>query len=335
MKFSRRSLIKSGLATTAALSAGGLAAPAFAATKGATLKLGHTGAPNHHFQAICSEFAERLAEETDGAVQIEIYPSDSLGKQMELVEGTFFGTNDMVLTSDAVLSNFVPEVGIINLPFLFQDSAHSRRALDGDVGQALAAKVEAQGAMIVGWWENGFRHVTNSKRSIYTPDDIKGLKLRVPEGPIFVDTFTQLGVLATPIAFTELYSALQLGVVDGQENPPAHILTQKFFEVQDYVSRTGHIYLSSPVLISQAALDRLDTDQRAALLRVGRAMAPIHTDMVLAAEDTQWKEIAAQGMQINDVDKAPFIETTAPVIEKYRGKFGPEIIDAVGQAAKS
>lgn len=331
MIISRRDLLCASLITVA----GSLAAPAIAQDAEVTLKMGHTGAPDHHFQAIGEDFAQRLSEETNGAVKIELYPSDSLGKQMELVEGTFFGTNDMVLTSDAVLSNFVPEVGIINLPFLFQDSDHVRRTLDGEIGEALAAKVEAQGAHVVGWWENGFRHVTNSTRPIETPADMEGMKLRVPEGPIFVDTFTQLGAQATPIAFTELYSALQLGTVDGQENPPAHILTQRFYEVQDYASRTGHIYLSSPVLISHAALSRLSDNQREALMRIGRETAARHTEMVLAAEADQWEQIASEGMQINDVDKAPFVEATRPVIEKYRQQFGPEIIDQITAGADS
>lgn len=334
MTIVKRLLFKSGIAASIVFVGMAAAIPGYA-QESVNLKLGHTGAPNHHFQKISEMFAERVAEATDGAVNIEVFPSDSLGKQMELVEGTFFGTNDMVLTSDAVLSNFVPEVGIINLPFIFQDSDHVRATLDGEVGNQLAAKVEAQGAKVVGWWENGFRHITNSKRPIKTPDDIEGLKLRVPEGPIFVDTFTTLGALATPIAFTELYSALQLGVVDGQENPPAHILTQKFYEVQDYVSRTGHIYLSSPVLMSQTAYNRIPEEHRDTIMEIGREMAPEHTAMVLSAQAKQWEEIEAEGMEVNDVDKAQFIDATRPVVEKYRKEFGAEIIDQIRQGAQS
>ncbi|MDY8108712.1 TRAP transporter substrate-binding protein [Fulvimarina sp. 2208YS6-2-32] len=293
------------------------------------LKLGHTGAPNHHFQEISERFAELVSERTDGAVKIEVFPSDSLGKQVELVEGTFLGTTDMVLTSDAVLSNFAPEIGIVNLPFIFRDSDHVRAVLDGEIGEQLSAKVEEQGATVLAWWENGFRHITNSKRPIETSADVAGLKLRVPEGPVFVDTFTTLGANATPIAFTELYSALQLGVVDGQENPPAHILTQKFYEVQDFASKTAHIYLSSPLLVSNIALERLPEEYRTVLKTTAKELAPVHTAMVLEAEAKQWEEIAAAGMAINEVDKAPFVEATRPVIEKYRGQFGPEIIDAI------
>ncbi|MEX0605679.1 MAG: TRAP transporter substrate-binding protein [Marinobacter sp.] len=293
------------------------------------IRLGHTGSPDHHFQVISKRYAELVEERTDGNVKISVYPSDSLGKQLELVEGTFIGTNDMVLTSDAVLSNFVPEVGIINLPFIFRDPDHVREVLDGDVGKALSDKVEPQGAVVVGWWENGFRHITNSKKPITKPEDLAGMKLRVPEGPIFVDSFETLGANATPIAFTELYSALQLGVVDGQENPPAHILTQKFYEVQDYASKTGHIYLSSPVLINKALLNRMPEEYQQVMMDTGRELAAEHTRMVVSEEDAQWEQIKELGMKVNDVDKAPFVEATKPVIEKYRGVFGPELIDQI------
>ena len=293
------------------------------------IRLGHTGSPDHHFQVISKRYADLVEERTDGNVKISVYPSDSLGKQVELVEGTFIGTNDMVLTSDAVLSNFVPEVGIINLPFIFRDPEHVRQVLDGEVGDALSDKVEPQGAVVVGWWENGFRHITNSKQPITEPEDLAGMKLRVPEGPIFVDSFETLGANATPIAFTELYSALQLGVVDGQENPPAHILTQKFYEVQDYASRTGHIYLSSPVLINKALLERMPQEYQQVMLDTGRELAAEHTRMVVSEEDAQWEEIKGFGMEVNDVEKEPFVEATKPVIEKYRGVFGPELIDQI------
>lgn len=320
MKFTKK-LIISGIILAAAASTTSYAEK--------VIRLGHTGAANHHFQTISEQFAEFVSERTDGEITIEIYPSDQLGNQTQLVEGTLLGTNDMVLTSDAVLSNFVPQVGMINLPFIFRDSGHVRAALDGEVGQDLSAMVEEQGAVVVGWWENGFRHITNSRNPIETPEDLKGMQLRVPEGPVFVSTFEALGVNPTPISFGELYSALQLGVVDGQENPPAHILTQKFHEVQDYVSRTGHIYLSSPVLINKSLLESLSEEHQSVILETGRELAAVHTLMVLEEEQQQWEEIAGYGMEINDVDPEPFVEATASVIEHYRGTFGEDIIDKI------
>lgn len=293
------------------------------------IRLGHTGASNHHFQKISEQFAELISERTDGEITIEVYPSDQLGNQTQLVESTMLGTNDMVLTSDAVLSNFVPEVGIVNLPFIFRDSDHVRAALDGEVGQELSAMVENQGAVVIGWWENGFRHITNSRNPIQTPQDIQGMKLRVPEGPVFVSTFEALGANPTPISFGELYSALQLGVVDGQENPPAHILTQNFHEVQDYVTRTGHIYLSSPVLINKNLLESLSEEHKDIILETGRELASVHTEMVLNEEEQQWEDIASYGMEINDVDPTPFVEATSSVIDFYRDRFGEAIIDKI------
>ncbi len=320
MKFTKK-LIVSGIILTSSISTTSFAEQ--------VIRLGHTGAANHHFQTISEQFAEIVSERTDGEITIEVYPSDQLGSQTQLVEGTLLGTNDMVLTSDAVLSNFVPDVGIINLPFIFRDADHVRTALDGEVGQDLSALVEKQGAVVVGWWENGFRHITNSRNPIETPDDIEGMKLRVPEGPVFISTFEALGANPTPISFGELYSALQLGVVDGQENPPAHILTQKFYEVQDYVSRTGHIYLSSPVIINKNLLESLSEEHQSVILETGRELAAVHTSMVLEEEEQQWDEIAGYGMEINDVDPAPFIEATESVIEEYRGKYNADIIDKI------
>lgn len=296
---------------------------------GKVIRLGHTGASNHHFQKISEQFAELISERTDGEITIEVYPSDQLGNQTQLVESTMLGTNDMVLTSDAVLSNFVPEVGIVNLPFIFRDSDHVRTALDGEVGQELSAMVENQGAVVIGWWENGFRHITNSRNPIQTPQDIQGMKLRVPEGPVFVSTFEALGANPTPISFGELYSALQLGVVDGQENPPAHILTQNFHEVQDYVTRTGHIYLSSPVLINKNLLESLSEEHKDIILETGRELASVHTAIVLNEEEQQWEDIASYGMEINDVDPTPFVEATSSVINFYRDRFGEAIIDKI------
>lgn len=320
----RYSQLRTTTLITAALCAIGTGA--FAQT---TLQLGHTGAASHHFQQVSEEFARLVDERTGGEVQVTIYPSDQLGGQMQLVEGTFLGTNDMVLTSDAVLSNFVPEVGVINLPFLFRDYDHVRAVLDGSIGDQLGEAVEGQGAILVGWWENGFRHVTNSRGPVENPEDLAGMKIRVPEGPVFVDTFNQLGASATPVAFSELYSALQLGVVDGQENPPAHILTQRFYEVQDYASRTGHIYLSSPVLISSSAYGRLTEDQQQILLETGKELASFHTNLVREEEAAQWEEIEAAGMAVNDVDPEAFVEATAPVIEKYGDVFGAELIQQI------
>jgi tripartite ATP-independent transporter DctP family solute receptor len=293
------------------------------------IKLGHTGAPNHHYQTICTQFADLVKERTNGGVEISVFPADQLGNQLESVEGTMLGTHDMVLTSDTVLSNWVPDMGILNLPFIFKTNADVRTILDGPIGEKMAKKLEPHGAVVIGWWDNGMRHITNSKRPINAPDDLKGIKIRVPEGEVFVETFKALGAGPTVISFGELYSALQLGTVDGQENPPAHILTQKFYEVQKYVSRTGHIHLSSPLIMNKALLDGMPKEYADVVVKTAMELGPVHTQMVEELEKEQWKSVAEHGMAINDVDKTPFQEKVRPVIEKFKKKLDAQIIDDI------
>lgn len=323
---------RDGLKAAAAVAVLSAAKVSFAAPKVYNLKFGHTGAPNHHYQKIAEQFAARVAELTKGGVKIQVFPSDQLGKQLEITEGVMMGTHDMCQTSDTILSNWIPDFGISNLPFIFNDDWDYRKVFDGPVGKEFAKLVEAHGAVVIGWWENGMRHVTNNRREIKAPSDLKGLNIRVPEGEIFVDTFKALGSNPTVVAFGELYSALQLKTVDGQENPPAHVVTQKYYEVQKYISRTGHIHMSSPILMNKALLDGMPKQYQEAILQAGREMGPIHTKMVEDLEKEQWKEIAARGMVITDVDKAPFRAAVKPVIEKYKQKLNGKLIDAVMQA---
>lgn len=304
------------------------------AAKTYKLKLGHTGAPNHHYQTICTQFADLVKQRTNGGVEIAVFPADQLGKQLESVEGCMIGTHDMVLASDTVLSNWVPDMGILNLPFLFKDMWDVRKVLDGPVGDRLAKKLEPHGAVVIGWWDNGMRHITNSKRPITIPDDLKGIKIRVPEGEVFVETFKALGAGPTVISFGELYSALQLGTVDAQENPPAHILTQKFYEVQKYVSRTNHIHLASPLIMNKALLEGMPQEHRKAILDTARELGPVHTRMVEDLEKKQWEEVAAKGMKINDVDNKPFQEKVRPVIDRFRAKLDATIIDDIQKTLK-
>jgi tripartite ATP-independent transporter DctP family solute receptor len=292
-----------------------------------TLRLSHTGAPGHHYQTITEQFAKEIAEKTDGAVEIQIFPADQLGNQLESVEGTMIGTLEMTLASDTVLSNWVPDMGMLNLPFLFESMDEYLAAVEGPAGKMLSDQVEEKGAVIIGWWGNGMRHVTNSVRPITKPEDLKGLKIRVPEGKVFVDTFEALGAGATVMSFGELYSALQLGVVDGQENPPAHILTQNFNEVQDYVSRTGHIHMGSPLIMNAGLFYSMPEEIQKTLLEVGKEYGRKHIDLIASLEEEQWKEVAARGMKINDVDKSLFRAAVQPVYDDAAGKFNQEILE--------
>ncbi|MCR9085425.1 MAG: TRAP transporter substrate-binding protein [Rhodobacteraceae bacterium] len=304
-----------------------LASTAFAETT--TLRLGHTGAPSHHYQTISQLFADTVKERTDGAIEIQVFPADQLGKQLEAVEGTMLGTQDIFLVSDTVLSNWVPDMGILNLPFLFSSLDDVHEVLEGTVGDKLEAKMEGTGAVVIGWWMGGLRHVTNNEQPITSPEDLEGVKIRVPEGEVFVETFKAMGANPVVISFGELYSALQLGTADAQENPPAHILTKKFYEVQDYTSKTGHIYLGSPLIMNEAKLNAIPEEHRQVLLDTAEEMAAVHLKMVNDLEADQWAELANLGNQINEVDTAPFQAATAPVIEQFKAKLDASIIEEI------
>lgn len=293
------------------------------------LKLGHTGAPSHHYQTISQLFADTVKERTDGNVEISVFPADQLGKQLEAVEGTMLGTQDIFLVSDTVLSNWVPDMGILNLPFLFSSLDDVHKVLEGPVGDKLEAKMDGTGAVVIGWWMGGLRNVTNNKQPITKPEDLKNVKIRVPEGEVFVETFKAMGANPVVISFGELYSALQLGTADAQENPPAHILTKKFYEVQAYTSKTAHIYLGSPLIMNKAKLDAIPEEYRKILLDTATEMAGVHLKMVNDLEDGQWAELAKLGNQISEVDTGPFKEATAPVIEKFKTKLDASLIEEI------
>ncbi|MBT8154195.1 TRAP transporter substrate-binding protein [Epibacterium ulvae] len=293
------------------------------------LRLGHTGAPTHHYQTISQMFADTVKERTGGAVEIQVFPADQLGKQLEAVEGTMLGTQDIFLVSDTVLSNWIPDMGILNLPFLFSSLDDVHEVLEGPVGDKLEAKMEGSGALVIGWWMGGLRNITNNVKPIEQPSDLDGVKIRVPEGEVFVETFKAMGANPVVISFGELYSALQLGTADAQENPPAHILTKKFYEVQAYTTKSAHIYLGSPLIMNEAKLMSIPEEHRKVLLDTATEMAAVHLKMVNDLEDGQWAELAELGNQINDVDTTPFKEATAPVIDMFKGKLDAAIIEEI------
>lgn len=298
------------------------------------LKLGHTGAPDHHYQKASQMFADNVAKRTNGEIQIKVFPSDQLGKQKQLVSQAQLGQTDMVLTSDAVISSFVPIFGVLNLPFIFKDIDHVSNAMDGDVGVILAKEAGKKGLEVLGYWENGFRHITNNKRPINTPDDLKGIKLRTPESKLVIDSFKALGASPTPMSFGDIYSALQLGTVDGQENPIAHLLAQKWYEVQKYLSLTGHQHYVEPLLMSKVKFEQLTPEQQKILKEEAQKIAIEIRKMATQDEAEMLKEVAKH-MQVNEVpNKQPFLDAVQPVYQQAKKQFGNEIFEKIEAGAK-
>jgi len=282
-----------------------------------TMRVGHCNPSTHYYQFGLELFAEKVAEKTDGKVEILVFPANQLGGQRQEVEGCTIGTHEMVLTSSMVLSNFEPIIGVFDMPFIFSNREHAYIVGDGEIGDEIAAKLEPVGLKLLAYWENGFRYITNSVRPIVVPEDVKGLKIRVPESPVFLSTFTTLGAAATPMAFGEVFSALQLGTVDGQENPAGHVIVNAFYEVQDYISLTGHFYTYEPLVMSKNLYDSLSTDIQQALMEAAAEAGDYERQLSQKFDEDSLEQIKEKGMTILEVDKPAFKKAVQPVYDKY------------------
>ena len=320
MKRSMRLLLLAGVLVL------GLTAAANAADF--VFKLGHIADPENPYAKGAEKFAQLVKEKTGGKVEVQVFPSSQLGNQRDLVEGTQFGTIDFTMTSTAVLGNFLPQAAVFDLPFIFRDVQHAYKALD-TVGMEIAEKL--QGMKLLAYYENGVRHMTNSKRPIRKPEDMKGLKIRVMEQPIYIEMIKALGGNPTPMAFGELFTALQQGVVDGQENPAAHIYTARFFEVQKYISLTAHTYSAEPMLVSLAAWNKLPKDLQEKIQSAANESRDWQRDLCRQLEEGYWTKIQESGKsEINrDVDKQAFADATRGVWAMFEKKVGKENIEKI------
>src|SRR5882724_6802459 len=235
-----------------------------------TMKMNISVAQNSHYGVAIDTFAREVETRTNGRYKIQNFYSSALGAERESVEGVQLGTLDLTLTSTGPLPNFVPEVAILDIPFLFRDYAHARAVLDGPIGQEMLQKFPPKGMVALAWGENGFRHMTNSKRPVNVPDDLKGLKMRTMENPIHIQAYKQFGILPTPMAFTEVFTALQQGTVDGQENPLSVITAAKLDQVQKNLTLTGHVYSPAVILMNKGQWDKLSAADRQAFLEAAR-----------------------------------------------------------------
>src|SRR5205085_11092720 len=236
-------------------------APAAAQT---LLKMNIAIAQNSSYGVAIDTFAREVEQRTQGRYRIQNFYSAALGAERESVEGVQLGTLDLTLTSTGPLPNFVPEVAILDIPLLFRDYAHARAVLDGPIGQDLLTKFPAKGMVALAWGENGFRHMTNSKRPVNSPEDLRGLKMRTMENPIHIQAYRQFGILPTPMAFTEVFTALQQGTVDGQENPLSIITSAKLDQVQKYLTLTGHVYSPAVIVMNKGKWDALSAADKQA-----------------------------------------------------------------------
>lgn len=294
-----------------------------------TLKYTFVNPMNSHFGAAATVFKESVEADSAGRIKVDIFPGGALGGEREIVESLQLGTIDMAMSSTSVVGNFVPELLVFDIPFLFRDTAHARAVVDGPIGQDILTKFDKQNLIGLGYGENGFRHLTNNKRSVQTPADMSGMTIRTMENPIHITAFSQLGARPTPIAWPELYAALQQGVVDGEENPLSNIITAKFFQVQKYLTLTGHVYAPTVIIMAPATWNKL-SDEDKAIIRAGVTKAiAAQRQKVEELEASGIKTLKDAGMEVDEVDKTKFSQTLAPAYVKFSQQFGQETLDAI------
>jgi tripartite ATP-independent transporter DctP family solute receptor len=287
-------------------------------------------AQNSHQGVGIDTFAREVEKRTGGRYKIQTFYSGALGAERESIEAVQLGTQELTLTSTGPVPNFVPETRILDIPFLFRDKAHARAVLDGPIGQEMLGKFDSKGFKALAWAENGVRHMTNSKRPVNSPDDLKGLKMRTMENPVHVTAYKGLGIVTTPMAFTEVFTALQQGTVDGQENPLSVIMAAKFEQVQKHLSLTGHVYSPAIFLMNKGMFDKLSAADKQHFLDAAKEAVKANRARVDEDDARGVTELRSKGMQvIENVDKSKFVATLGPVNAEFERQFGKANIDRI------
>jgi tripartite ATP-independent transporter DctP family solute receptor len=305
-------------------------APATPALAQTNMKINISIAQNSHQGVAIDTFAREVDKRTGGRYKIQTFYSGSLGGERESVEAVQLGTQELTFTSTGPVPNFVPEVAILDIPFLFRDYAHARATLDGPIGQDLLAKFPSKGIVALAWGENGFRHMTNSKRAVNAPDDLKGLKMRTMENPVHIQAYKAFGIIPTPMAFPEVFTALQQGTVDGQENPLSVITASKFEQVQKFLSLTGHVYSPALILMNKGQWDKLSAADKQAFSDAAKEAAKANRARVDDDEKKAVADLRSKGMNVVEtLDKSKFQAALGPTYAEFGKRFGQDNIDRI------
>ena len=280
------------------------------------LSLGHVGSPGSLYDVTANEFARRVNERLAGRAELHVYGASQLGGDDAMLQRLRLGTLDMSIPS-TIMSSMVDAFGLFEMPYLVRDREHMRRIEEAVVWPDLAPRAEAAGYRILAVWENGFRHITNSRRPIRGPEDLRGIKLRTPRGVWRVKLFQALGANPTPMPFSEVFVALQTGVMDGQENPLTQVTSAKLHEVQDYLSLTGHVYSPAFVTTGAGRWERHPEDVRSEVEMIAREMQAFVYETAARMDEALLAELAATEMAVNDVEPARFEVASEPIYEEF------------------
>jgi tripartite ATP-independent transporter DctP family solute receptor len=280
------------------------------------IKFGHVGEPSSLFAKSAEEFAKRANAKLGGKAKVVVYGSSQLGGDKELLQKLKLGTVDMALPS-TVMSSEVDLFGVFEMPYLVKDRKHMQRIEKDIVWPTLAPAAEKKGLKVIAVWENGYRHITNSKRPINGPDDLKGIKLRVPEGKWRVKMFQAYGANPSPMKFSEVFTALQTGVMDGQENPFSQIYSAKFHEVQKHLSLSGHVYTPAYATVGAKKWATLPPEVRKVLEDTAKETQAYVYETAAKDENDLLAKMKAAGIQVNEVNKDAFIAASKPIYDGF------------------
>ena len=311
----------------------GLAFGLMGATSAQTvLKLGYATSATSHYAVGSTVFCDEIEKGTQGRYKCQQFPNSALGGEREMIEAVQLGTLDLVNTSTGPVGNFVPEVKIVDIPFLFRDYDHARHYLDSKDGQELLTKFPAKGLVALAWTENGFRHMTNNKRAIVKPADASGLKMRTMENKVHMEGDKAFGIQPTPMAFPEVFGALQQGTVDGQENPIPVILASKFSQVQKHLSLTGHVYSPGLLLTSPRLMNKLSDADKKVFYEAAKKAAVAQRKKVNEDEDNGIAQLEKDGMTVvRKVDGQAFRDALRDAYASYSKEFGADNIRKIQQ----
>ena len=292
----------------------------------------HGANPGNPRFVAAEKWGEIFTACTGGATTVNVAPSATMGDDVEMLTSATAGVINVTANSQGPLSQIVPEIGLLGLPFLFKDLPTAWAVLDGEVGTMLDERAQTAGLKILGFWDNGIRQVSHISRNVSSPEDIKGMKIRTPPDQMTVDIFEALGANPAPLAFSELPTALQSGVFDGQENPLTNIYSSKIHEITKYITLTGHKYESTPVVAGLAWWSGLDEAAQACALQATQEAGKLQREMSLEADTTLIPKMEAEGVVFAEADRDAYIAATASVYDKYAETF-PELVAALKKAA--
>jgi tripartite ATP-independent transporter DctP family solute receptor len=298
-----------------------------AAAQKMTLKLGHGAAANNPRNVAALQFADFVKQESKGDLSIEVFPSEQLGSDLKMAEAVTLGGLDMSINSQGPVAVYNDKLLVVGLPFLFAKPEQAYAVLDGEVGEMISQELVKKGMRVLAYWENGFRHITNSKRPINMPDDLKGLKIRTPDDKITIAIFKALGANPAPLAFGELYMALSQGVFDGQENPATNIYYNKLYEVQKFMSLSNHKYESCPLIISEKTWQKLSKGNQTLLKEAAMKYAKVHRELNTKTNNDLIGEMKKLGVQVNQADIPALRAATLSVYKEFEPVFGKDLID--------